>query len=66
VVVSVDPAQGEITLEHGDIPGLMKGMTMTFHAEPALLAGVVTGQEVDFRARPEAGRYLVTAIEARP
>lgn len=65
VVVAVDPAKGEITLDHEDIPGLMKGMTMTFHADPALLAGVAAGQEVDFRVREGAGRYEVTAIEPR-
>ncbi len=65
VVVSVDSAKGEITLDHEDIPGFMKGMTMTFHADPALLADVEAGQEVDFRVREEAGRYVVTAIEAR-
>ena len=67
VVVSVDAAKGEITLDHEDIPGLMKGMTMMFEAaDHALLAGVEVGQEVDFRVREEApGRYVVTAIEAR-
>jgi Cu/Ag efflux protein CusF len=65
VVVSVDAAKGEITLDHEDIPGLMMGMTMTFHADPALLAGIEAGQEVDFRVREEAGRYVVTAIEVR-
>ena len=65
VVVSVDAARGEITLDHEDIPGLMKGMTMTFAAEPALLASVEPGQKVDFRVREEAGRYLITALEQR-
>ncbi|MGH7288288.1 MAG: copper-binding protein [Myxococcota bacterium] len=63
VVVSVDAAKGEITLDHEDIPGLMMGMTMTFHADPTLLAGVEPGQQVDFRVREEGGRYVVTAIE---
>ncbi len=67
MVVSVDAAKGEVTLDHEDIPGLMMGMTMTFHAEPALLAGIEAGQEVDFRVREEgADRYVVTAIEPRP
>ena len=66
VVVSIDAAKGEITLDHEDIPGLMKGMTMTFEADHALLAGVEPGQEVDFRVREESpGRYVVTAIEPR-
>jgi Cu(I)/Ag(I) efflux system periplasmic protein CusF len=65
VVVSVDATKGEVTLDHEDIPGLMTGMTMTFHADPALLAGIAAGEEVDFRAREEGGRYVVTAIEPR-
>ena len=66
VVVSVDVAKGEITLDHEDIPGLMKGMTMTFHADPSVLSGVEAGQKVDFRVREEAGRYVVMVIEPRP
>ena len=65
VVVSVDAAKGEVTLDHEDIPGLMKGMTMTFQADPSLLGGVAAGQEVDFRVREEGGRYVVTRIEPR-
>jgi Cu/Ag efflux protein CusF len=62
-VVAVAAARGEITLAHGDIPGLMKGMTMTFQADPALLAGIEPGQEVEFRVREQAGRYELTALE---
>jgi len=66
VVVSVDRAKGEITLNHEEIPGLMMAMTMTFHAEPALLAGIEVGQQVNFSVREEgAGRYVVTALEPR-
>ena len=66
VVVAVDAAKGEVTLDHEDVPGLMKGMTMTFAADPALLAGVEPGQAVDFRVREEApGRYRVTALSPR-
>jgi len=64
-VVSVDAAKGEVTLDHEDIPGFMKGMTMTFHADPALLTGVEAGQEVDFRVHEEGGRYVVTEIVPR-
>jgi Cu/Ag efflux protein CusF len=64
-VVAVDAAKGEITLDHGDVPGLMKGMTMSFRADPALLAGVEAGQEVDFRVREAAGQYEVTALTPR-
>lgn len=66
VVVAVDATKGEITLDHEDIPGLMGAMKMTFEADPALLAGVEPGQQVDFRARHEGGRYEVTAISPSP
>jgi Cu/Ag efflux protein CusF len=58
----VDLENRELTIEHGDIQGLMKAMTMTFEAEPEVLEGVAAGQEVDFRVKEEGGRYLVTEI----
>ena len=64
-VLEVDAAAGEVTLEHGDIPDLMKAMTMTFEvADPALLAGVEPGDRVDFRVRYADGTY--TVIELQP
>jgi Cu/Ag efflux protein CusF len=66
VVVSVDAAKGEITLDHEDIPGLMRAMTMTFQAAPELLAGIEAGQPVDFRVRYAGGRYELTAISPSP
>jgi Cu/Ag efflux protein CusF len=66
-VLSVDAAAGLVTIDHGDIPGLMEGMTMTFEvADPALLSGVASGQEVEFRVRHEEGRYVVQEIAAKP
>jgi Cu/Ag efflux protein CusF len=41
VVLGIDAGNAQITLEHGDIAGLMKAMTMTFEvADPKLLEGV--------------------------
>jgi Cu/Ag efflux protein CusF len=67
-VRGVDAARGQVTIEHGDIPGVMKAMTMTFHAEsPALLEGLAPGQAVDFHVREEAGgRYVLTRIAPSP
>ena len=66
-VVAVDVAKGEVTLDHDEIPGLMKAMTMTFEADPALLAGIEAGREVRFRVRETSpGRYVVTSLEAQP
>jgi Cu/Ag efflux protein CusF len=63
VVRGVDAARGEITIDHGEIPGLMAAMTMSFAVDdPALLEGVAVGTEVDFRVREEGGRYTVTEL----
>jgi Cu/Ag efflux protein CusF len=62
-VVSVDAAAGEVTLDHGEIPGLMGAMTMSFAvSDPKLLEGLAPGQTVDFTVEHTAGKYTVTAI----
>lgn len=62
-VESVDPDQGTVTIDHEDIPGLMKAMTMTFEvADRAILEDVSVGQAIDFRITKDAGRYVVTEI----
>jgi len=66
VVVAVDATKREVTLDHEDIPGLMKAMTMTFQADPELLADIEAGQQVDFRVRYAEGKYEVTAISPSP
>jgi len=63
VVVSLDATARKIALDHGDIPGFMKAMTMTFEVAPEVaLDGVAPGVEVDFRAKEEGGVYTVTMI----
>ena len=66
VVRGVDREHAQVTLEHGDIEGVMKGMTMTFAVEdPQLLEGLETGEAVDFRVLYRDGGYVVTSIEPR-
>ena len=66
VVREIDAANARVTLEHGDVPGLMKAMTMTFEvADPKLLEGVEVGNEVDFRVRYADGKYTITDIDPR-
>jgi Cu/Ag efflux protein CusF len=36
-VIAIDPARGEVTIRHADIPGLMSGMTMPFKVKDATL-----------------------------
>lgn len=65
-VAGVDVAKREITLDHGEIPGMMSAMTMTFAvSDPKLLEGVAPGARVEFDVSYEHGAYVVKAIRAR-
>jgi Cu/Ag efflux protein CusF len=65
IVTGVDAAARTVSLDHGDIPGLMKAMTMTFEVAPDVsLEGIEVGSEVDFRVKHEDGVYTVTMIGA--
>lgn len=56
-----------VTLEHGDIPGLMRAMTMEFAvAKPELLRGVEVGDGVDFHLVYAEGRYTITELREKP
>ncbi len=63
VVKELDAESRTVTLQHGDIEGLMKAMTMTFDLAPdVVLDGIDPGEEVDFRVKEEGGVYTVTEI----
>lgn len=65
-VVAVDKAAGEITLDHGEIPGVMGAMKMSFPvADPKLLEGVEPGQSVEFDVEHRGGMYTVKAIRPK-
>lgn len=62
-VERVDRERGTVTIDHEDIPGLMKAMTMTFEvADRTILDDVSSGQAIDFRVEKDGGRYVVTEI----
>lgn len=62
-VVSVDAAAGEITLDHGEIPGVMGAMKMSFPvSDPKLLEGVKPGESVEFDVEYRGGMYTVKGI----
>ena len=64
IVRAVDPVANRVTLDHGDIPGMMKAMKMDFPvADASLLDGLAPGDEVRFSVREADGRYTVIAIE---
>jgi Cu/Ag efflux protein CusF len=65
-VAAVDAARGEITLDHGDIPGIMKAMTMTFAvSDKKVLDGVAPGAKVEFDVDATGAEPRVTAIRPR-
>ena len=62
-VERVDPERRTVTIDHEDIPGLMKGMTMTFEVvDRTILEDVSSGQAIDFRVKKDGGRYVITEI----
>jgi Cu/Ag efflux protein CusF len=64
--VAADLARSEITLDHGDIPGIMDAMTMTFAVrDKKILEGVAPGAKVEFDVEVVKGEHRVTAIRAR-
>jgi Cu/Ag efflux protein CusF len=65
-VAGVDAGKGEITLDHGDIPGVMGAMTMTFSVrDPKILANVTPGERVEFDVEHVGDDYFVTAVRPR-
>jgi Cu(I)/Ag(I) efflux system protein CusF len=65
-VAGVDAGKGEITIDHGAIPGVMGAMTMTFTvADKAILANVAPGAKVEFDVKQEGSDYIVTGIRPR-
>jgi Cu/Ag efflux protein CusF len=63
IVRLVQRDSGLVWLTHEDIPDLMEGMTMPFHAaSEKLLDGLSPGDPVRFTLKAEDGRLLVTAI----
>jgi Cu/Ag efflux protein CusF len=68
IVRALGAGGASVTLEHGDIPGLMRAMTMEFAvAKPEQLVGVEVGETVAFHLVHEGGAYTITQLrEASP
>ena len=65
-VVSVDQKKPAVTLDHEDIPGLMKAMEMEFDVEDAIiLDGIKAGDQVKGELVKEKSGYLITRLEKR-
>jgi len=65
-VAGVDVERREITLDHGDVPGVMEAMTTTFSVrDPKLLADVTPGARIEFDVERVGDDAFVTAIRPR-
>lgn len=65
-IVALDAGKKVVTLDHEDIPGLMKAMTMEFSVSDAkVLDGLQAGDAVRGKLRSDAGAYTVTSLEKR-
>lgn len=65
-VMAVDMAKPAVTLDHEDIPGLMKAMRMKFGVEDAkLLEGIKVGDQVQGRLKKGDSGYVLTRLEKR-
>lgn len=62
-LVSVNPGEQQVTINHQEIPGLMAGMTMAFRvADSKLLDGFSAGDTVEFEVMQTEAGLLVTAL----
>lgn len=60
----IDPESRQLTIEHGDIPGLMKAMTMSYTAAPNVpIDDLEVGDPIEFRVKEQEGVYIVVQIE---
>ncbi|MBI1900363.1 MAG: copper-binding protein [Planctomycetes bacterium] len=65
-VVSVEPGDKTVTLDHEDIPGLMKGMVMEFSVQDAaLLEGLQPGDAVEGKLKRKAGEFIIIELHKR-
>ncbi len=64
IAVEVDLVAMTVTLDHEDIPGLMKAMTMTFAVAPDVeLESIAAGSEVEFVLQFAGDTLMLTRIE---
>jgi Cu/Ag efflux protein CusF len=62
-VVRIKPAEGKIAIRHGAISRLdLPAMTLVYHVDPALLAGIAVGDQVRFTAERADGQYRIVDL----
>jgi protein SCO1/2 len=62
-VISVDLGKKEVTVDHDDIPGLMKAMRMPFKVENArILEGIKAGDQIHGKLKVKDGQQTITEL----
>jgi protein SCO1/2 len=65
-VTALDAGKKVVTIDHEDIPGLMKAMQMEFAvADPKVLDGLKPGDPVRGKLKADGGKYVMTSLEKR-
>ena len=65
-VMEVAKDRRAVTLDHGDIPGLMKGMKMSFQVDDSnVLEGIAPGDAVEGRLKVDGPNYIITHLKKR-
>ena len=65
-VTEVAADKKAVTLDHEEIPGLMKAMKMKYAVEdPKVLDGIAAGDSVQGKLRAKGGDYTITRLEKR-
>lgn len=63
-VKRIDAGQGKLTLKHGPIENLgMPGMTMVFRADASVLAQLLVGDQIRFKADKVDGTIQITELQ---
>ena len=61
-VTAIEPGSGVLTVDHGDIPGLMDAMEMAYKVRPATLGdGLKKGDRIAFGV--EGATYTIVEIQ---
>jgi Cu/Ag efflux protein CusF len=63
-VRELHPEEARVVVAHGEIPGFMDAMSMSFDVpDPALLERLEVGQVIDFRIEYDGRRARIVAFE---
>jgi Cu/Ag efflux protein CusF len=66
VVEGLLPDRQALLVKHGEVPGVMRAMTMLFKVEPAVLEKVKPGDAIQARMAKRADGWWLTDVKVVP